>query len=252
MHNLSHKDEVLATHLIEVYRELIHIRYQYDTLKKSGSLTDKVDKKIVDSIRSFFLNDVYPDVKKRKQIEEAFDTLGSYVKQPAKALGLFSSVTSALFMFGRHLPAAVNAGVVTLQSFVDARHLEEKIIYAAKENFKDKHISLDEMKQCIVQIPKEDLEKFINDVKEMFLLLSNTELLEKTIRIMDMVIDKMKSRPNLYPKHEVDGIVLGKNILVNGLNLFKNYPDALKKEIAETIYNAEMSFIDELYSAYKY
>jgi hypothetical protein len=252
MYNRHDKEEAFVKYLIDVYRQLISDRYQYESLKKAGVLSDKIDKKIVDSIRTFFLNDVYPDFEKRKHIEEAFETLGSYVTQPAKALGLFGSVTSAIFMFGRHLPAAINAGIVTLQSFVDARHLEEKFIYAAKENFSNVEFTTEEMKQCIVQIPKADLEKFINDVKEMFLLMSNVELLEKTIRIMDMVIDKMKSKPKLYSKQEVEGIVLGRNILVNGLKLFKNYPDSLKKEIAETIYRVEMSYADELYSTYKY
>ena len=246
----EHEDEKYLSQILEVYRQLINERYQYEALNNAGKLSKNIDRKIVNSIRGFFLNDVYPEADKRKKIEKSFETLSNYTKHPAKAFGLFGSVTSAIFIFGKHLPSAINAGIVTLQSFVDARHLEEKVIYAAKNNYKGQLLSLDDMKQCIKTIPKEDLEKFINDIREMFLLLSNSELLEKTIRIIEMVIEKMRSKPNLYPKHEVEGIILGKSILVSGFNIFNSYPDKLKKEISDTIYDVEMSFINELYSTY--
>jgi hypothetical protein len=67
-----------------------------------------------------------------------------------------------------------------------------------------------------------------------------------------MVIEKMKSKSHLYSEEEVKGIELGRNILQNGLKLFKNYDNKLKQQIAETIYDVEMSFIKSLFSDYKY
>jgi hypothetical protein len=251
MHHRSPEEEALITKLIEVYRELIRTRYQYEILLRDGKLPDNVDKKIVDSVRNFFLNDVYPNAEKRKTIETAFETLGNYVNQPAKAMVLFGSMASAVFIFGRHLPAAINAGIITLKSFLDARNLENKILNAAAGSRLDEHLTMEDLQKCIVHIPQNELELFISNVQEMFLLMSNTELLDKTIRIMDMVVDKMKSKPKLYSKSEINGILLGKDILEHGLNIFKGYPDKIKNEIAQTIYNVEMSFINELYSNYK-
>jgi hypothetical protein len=247
----SPKDEDLVSHIIDIYRELISQRYQYEILKNYGILPQHIDKEIVDNIRNYFLNDVYPESKKRLQIEQAFETLGNYTKQPTKVFGLFGSVATSVIIFGRHLPKAINAGIITLQSFIDARQLEHQIIYASKRKYKDKLITTDEMKMCIVEVPKADIEKFVNDIREMFLLMSNTELLSKTIKIIDLVIDKMKSKPNIYPQNEVNGIILGRNILKNGYQLFNKYPESIKNEIANTIYNVEMSFINDLYSRYK-
>jgi len=247
----TEQEQELITAIIDVYRGLIGSRYDYDILLAEGKLKKDISPEIVLSIKNFFLNDVYPDAAKRNQIEAAFETLGSYVSQPAKAMGLFGSVTSAIFIFGRHLPAAINAGVVTLQSFLEARKLEHKILKAAKDNFLQKDLTQEDMKRCIAAIPQQELQAFIKDVKEMFLLMSDTELLEKTIRIIDMVIDKMKAKPKLYSAEELAGITLGRNILHNGLNLFKNYNPKLKKAIAETIYDIEMSFINSLYLSYK-
>jgi hypothetical protein len=247
----TEQEQELIHAIIDVYRELIGSRYNYDILLAEGKLKKDITPEIVLSIKNFFLNDVYPDAAKRHQIEAAFETLGSYVSQPAKAMGLFGSVTSAIFIFGRHLPAAINAGVVTLQSFLEARKLEHKMLKAAKDNFLQTDLTLEDMKRCIASIPQHELKDFIKDVKEMFLLMSDTELLEKTIRIIDMVIEKMKAKPKLYSAEEVAGIVLGRNILQNGLNLFKNYNPKLKKAIAETIYDVEISFLNNLYSTYK-
>jgi hypothetical protein len=251
MHDHSAQETALINKLIEVYRELIRTRYQYDLLLREGMLPRSIDKKMVDAIRNFFLNDVYPDAAKRKTIESAFAVLGSYVNQPAKAIALFSSMASALFIFGRHLPAAINAGIITLKSYLDARHLENKILTAAAQNQLDENLTLEDLKKCIVYIPKEELELFISNVQEMFLLMSNTELLEKTIRIMEKVVNKMKSKPTLYSADEVKGIMLGIDILKHGMEIFKEYPDRTKYEIAQTIYNVEMSFINNLYSNLK-
>lgn len=251
MSQYSEKEQELINAIVNVYRGLIGSRYEYEVLLAEGKLKKGITPEIVVSIKSFFLNDVYPDAAKRHQIEAAFETLGSYVSQPAKAMGLFGSVTSAIFIFGRHLPAAINAGVVTLQSFLEARKLEHKILDAAKSQFLQADLTEEDMKRCIASLPQKDLETFIKDVKEMFALMSNTELLEKTIRIINMVIDKMKSKPHLYSKEEVKGIELGRNILQSGLDLFKNYDNKLKLHIAETIYDVEMSFIKSLFSTYK-
>jgi len=234
-----------------VYRQLIAERYNYAALKSSKIIPRYITEEMVDSIRDFFLNDVYPDMEKREKIEEAFETLNNYVSQPAKAFGLFGSVAGALRTFGRHLPAAINAGVVTLQSFLDARRLENKILEAAHQNQLKQSLTLEDLKKCIVNIPRSELENFLRDVEQMFLLMSDTQLLQKTLRIIDMVIERMKSKPKLYSEKEIAGIELGRNILQNGLNLFKNYDLETRKVIARTIYDVEMSFINNLYSQYK-
>lgn len=242
------KEKVLNDAIIEAYRQLIASRYQYETLSTQHVLPKQIDEEVLINIRNFFLNDVYPDAAKRHQVEAAFETLGSYVSQPKKAMALFGSVASALFIFGRHLPAAINAGVITLQSFIDARKMETKILKAAKDNFLKENLTVDELKLCIANIPAYELKDFVKQVKEMFYLMSNTELLEKTIKIIDMVIDKMKSKPELYPSTDVDGILLGRNILQNGLNLFKGLNTEKRKEIADAVYNIEIAFIDSLHT----
>lgn len=247
MENKVINSELVIDKIIELYRELIDERYQFEKIKATQVLSPEISSEMVASIRSFFLEEVYPNYQKRKEIELAFHTLSSYVNQPKKALGLFGSVTGALFIFGRHLPAAINAGIVTLQSFLDARKLEHAILAnAAKLNLQE-NIQQEDVLQCIAMLPRPDLEKFIADSKNMFRLMSDTILLEKTIKIIDMVISKMKSRTKIYPPEDVQGIQLGKNILTSGLQIFKNYPDKVKDELAQIIYQTEMNFVAQLH-----
>jgi hypothetical protein len=241
------KEKALNDAIIETYRQLIASRYEFEKLSTQHVLPKQIDEEMIKNIRNFFLMDVYPDAVKRQQVEAAFETLGSYVNQPKKAMVLFGSVASALFIFGRHLPLAINAGVVTLQSFLDARKMETNILKAAKENFLEENLTVEGLKHCIANIPEKDLKDFIKQVKEMFYLMSNTELLDKTIKIIDMVIDKMKSKPELYPSNDVNGILLGRNILQNGLNLFKGLNTEKRKEIADAVYQIEIAFIDSLH-----
>lgn len=232
--------------IISVYRELIAERYQFEKINATQTLSPNITPEMVQHICSFFLNDVYPDYQKRIEIEHAFHTLSGYVNQPKKAIGLFGSITGAIFIFGKHLPAAINAGVVSLQSFLDARKLEHAILTNAESLNLHQNINRNTVLQCIAQLPQSELKKFVADSKNMFRLLSDSLLLEKTIRIIDMVIQKMKSKPKVYSVEDVKGITFGKTILENGLNVFKNYPAATKEELAQIIYQTEMNFIAEL------
>ncbi|HEY0261575.1 MAG TPA: hypothetical protein VGB95_01010, partial [Chitinophagales bacterium] len=50
----------LRYHIIDKYRANIAGRYQYEMLKAKG-LPPKVNKKIVDSLRNYFLENLYPE-----------------------------------------------------------------------------------------------------------------------------------------------------------------------------------------------
>ena len=57
----------------------------------------------------------------------------------------------------------------------------------------------------------------------------------------------MKSKPNTYPSKDVDGILLGRELLQQGLDLFSKYDEDTKKEMVAFIYKNEMWFIDQVY-----
>ena len=108
-------------------------------------------------------------------------------------------------------------------------------------------MSDEDFEDTLYQLPREDIEKFIGDVKSLFEAMVNTQLLKKTLDILQHVIETMEKKSQTFPKKDVDGIKLGKELLQNGYDIFSKYDEPTKKLLVEIIYKNEMWFVDEVY-----
>ena len=237
----------MADYIILKYRELIVKRYDYNIMSNSLNLPGELTPAVIKDVRNYFLNSIYPTPEKRKQIEEAFKTLGSYTSQPTKIWRLLGNMTSAVFKFGRHFPAALKAGFVSLQSFLDAKKLEKALYEAACSNDYKIPMSDEEFNSCIAKISRKDALDFLNTVKSLFRSLTNVELLEKTISILESVTQKMRQYPHIYSEYEVEAIKLGIDIIQSGYSLFLRFNDRVKGLIVTKIAENEQLFVSKVY-----
>lgn len=237
----------LEDHLIDKYRQIIADRYNYAKLTEFKPLPDGITEQMVDEIRGFFLESVYPDHEKRHELDEAFAQLQNYIHQPAKVWGILGNLTAAIFKFGTMLPAALKTGMVSLEAFTAAKNFEHTMLRAAKDAGYEVPLTDEQFMDCLSKIPRHQLDSFAKDVGRLFRSMADTRLLSKTIEIMQDVIKKMESKTRLYTKDEIDGIKMGLNIMKEGLALFKQYPDKTKEQMVDYIVDREMLFIDEIY-----
>jgi hypothetical protein len=103
------------------------------------------------------------------------------------------------------------------------------------------------LKTPSTSLPREEIEQFINDVKSLFGAMVNTVLLKKTIDILQHVIETMENKPDVFPKEDVDGIKLGRELLSRGYVIFVKYDEPTKQAIVNLIFQNELWFIDEVY-----
>ncbi|MFN8282818.1 MAG: hypothetical protein U0U67_06355 [Chitinophagales bacterium] len=237
------KDE----HIINKFREMLEKRYRYEDLVKRFDIPTSITEETIAEVKHYFLNTIYPPAVERKQLEDAFRNLAVYVRSPKKIWGLFGNMTGAIFKFGRHFMSALKAGFGALDSFMGAKKFEQSMADIANKNGILPPISDDDFEETMYQLPREEIEKFIGDVKGLFGAMVNTELLRKTLAILDNVIETMDKKPNTYPKADVDGIRLGRGLLEKGYELFSKYDEPAKNAIVEFIFKNEMWYIDYIY-----
>lgn len=240
-------EETQDYHIIEKFREMVEKRYDFNDLKKRFEVPPTITEDIVNEIKNYFLSTIYPPAQERKELEEAFKDLAAYVKQPRKIWNLFGDMARALFKFGRHFVTALRAGMDSLDSFIGAKSFETRMAQIANKNGVLPPISDEDFEDTMYQLPREDIEKFIRDVKNLFAAMVNTALLAKTLGILEHVIKTMESKPNVFPQKEVDGIKLGKSLLQKGYDLFSKYDEETKKLIVDFIFKNEMWYIDYVY-----
>lgn len=246
--DLSEKEKELASHLIDKYRESVQLRYEYDDLKERFELSTQVTREVIENLKSYFMECLYPHAEERAKMDEAFDGLNSFISHPSKTWRLLGNMTMAVLKFGHHFPMALKAGLVSLESYLNAKRFERDLLKSAvKLKFKPP-ISNEQFEQCITQIKRSELEDFTDDIVSLFKSMSNTKLLKKTIVIMNEVLEKMKKHPTVYSTNDYEGVEMGIHILQTGYDLFKEYKESLKTETIEVIRNNERWYLDKVYS----
>lgn len=234
-------------HIIDKFREMIEKRYDYNELKLRFDLPEAINEEVISEVKNYFLNTIYPPATERKQLEDAFRNLAEYVRSPKKIWGLFGNMAGAIFKFGRHFMQALKAGFGALDSFMGAKNFELSMAEIANKNGIIPPISDDDFEETMYQLPREEIEKFIGNVKGLFGAMVNTVLLKKTLAILDNVIETMEKKPNTYPAADVDGIKLGRGLLIKGYDLFSKYDEPTKLAIVEFIFKNEMWYIESIY-----
>lgn len=241
----------LEDHLIDKYRQIIADRYDYAKLTAYKPLPDGITEEMVNEIKGFFLESIYPEPTRRHELDEAFAQLQSYTHQPAKVWGILGNLTAAIFKFGTMLPAALKTGIVSLEAFTAAKSFEHTMARAAKDAGYGVPLTDEEFIACLGKLPRHQLDSFALDVGRLFRSMADTRLLSKTVEIMHDVIKKMESKTKLYTKDEIDGIKMGLDIMQKGLDLFSQYSDKTKDKMVEYIVEREKLFIDEIYFKYR-
>lgn len=207
--------------LIDAYRKSLVRRYSQENISRFPELA-KFDRKVVDKLIAYFLELLYPPYETRKELDNAFHSLGSFVNSSAKFFGVMGSLGYAVFKFGKLLLQGIQAGIAALRSYI-AAHKFESELYQNALPYLEKGIDISEEKifnSLIGKIPEKEATAFRHQVVKLFEILANKKLLEKIQEIMLHVIEKMQQRPDVYSASEIRGIQMGFNIIEKGKVLF--------------------------------
>ena len=239
--------EAVAAHLIDKYRERVGRRYHYDELSQHFELSDNITRELVDNIHHLFLNYIYPKAEDRKRLEHGFESLAEHLKNPAKSIFLLGDMTAAVLKFGFQFPAAVRAGAISLDSFVEAKKFEQALVDSAMEMNLEIPVSDEDFQECLTAVPKRRAKRFLRDFEGLMKSLTNTSLLRKTVEILKSLEKKMAKHTDTYTDEEIKGVGLGIKILQAGYDVFKDLDFKTKREVIKVIIENEERQITELY-----
>lgn len=218
--------------LLEAYRHSLVIRYSAENRSRFPEFSSLSDSKI-QSLIQFFLEFLYPPIEERKTLDEAFNSLASFVYNPSKIWGILGNLALSIFQFGRHFIAALKAGLAALHSYVTAHRLEGRLLELVRPILQSKRkIEEVEFQGLIGQIPEVEAREFREDIQKLFRIFTNKVLVDKIISIMEDVLIKMEGKSGVYSHVDKQGISLGINILKEGKKLFADFNE---KEMLLTV-----------------
>ena len=242
-------NEQILDEIIKGYRSVIEDRYQYAPLNKKYQLPPFFNEERITLFRNYFLEYIYPTPEKRAELDEAFQSLDGYIKQPSKLLRILMDSGRLIFKYGRHLPKILRAGLSALRSFRTATQFENKLVAQAIALKLKPPYQKPEINTLIKALPKSDLEEFIDSSQALFETLHDRVLVQKIIEIVAYLIGKMKKRPEVYSAAEIRGLEIGRDIIKNGDLLFDQLPKEGQQQLFELVIRLERDVLKELFDS---
>ena len=220
--------------IIEFYREEIRKRYLRTNMRRFDQFHDVSDEN-VDQLRTFFLEHIYPPVKDRETLDDAINRMRDVIKSPKRLRPIMGAAFISMLKMGTSLPAALSAGNSTLDAYMKARRLERTMIETAEklDIGPEDYNNRETMIAIIADVKEREVMKLIKDIMALFHALSNTKMLTTAVEFLKKCTTIMLAKPELYTQSEIDGILLGCELVQGGLDLFnKLKPEQFPRIIA--------------------
>lgn len=237
-------DHPLFQELIRMYQKSLIKRYSEENLMLYPEFIS-IPRSKINQLLHFFLEYLYPEYSKRKELDSAFDALSGFVNHPTKIWGILGNLTMSIFRFGKHFPMALKAGLASLHSYVTAHQFEEELVMELDR--RENKVSLLEsefaMDSLIAKVEKKKADAFRKDIGALFKVFSDAELVRKTILIMEDILVKMESKGTVYTEVDKKGIRLGVTILKEGRGIF----DEMKEEEINLVLQAIDTIEEDFY-----
>jgi len=234
-------------HIILAYREIIRNRYDYANLSSEFVLPDSFDEERVHQFRDYFLEYIYPDLDKRAELNDAFDSLDSFIKQPEKLLSILMASGRLIFKFGRQLPKLLSAGIKALQSFRAASRFELRLAQLAEQDGLVAPYAIEQVDGLVQQLSPKEIDDFIESSQALFQTMHDHKLVENIQTLILTLVDKMKSKPKLFSAVEVRGLEIGHEIINRGFDLLTQIPKEDQAVIIDSVIEIERATLQEIF-----
>jgi len=241
-------EQQVLEEVIIAYRKIIEERYQFNQLNQLYDLPASFNESRTKLFKDYFLKHIYPAPDKRKELDEAFRNLDNYIKHPEKLLRILIDSSRLLFKHGRHLPKILKAGLSALKSFRTATDFEKKLVKNAISASIHPPFTTSNIESLIAQLSQKDIQLFIENNQAMFEIMHDRKLIEKIIDIVEHLIQKMKSRPDIYTEVEIKALTIGRDLIVEGNKLFDQLPEKDRQHILDLTVQIEKDAIQKIFA----
>ncbi len=232
--------------VITGYRKLIDYRYQFEEMAKEPDLPKTFDQERTVLFKSYALTYLYPTITRRKELDDAFLQLDSYIKDPVKLMKVVSMSSRLIFKYGRHLPGMLKAGLKALRSFRKANNFEEQLTREAIRLELPAPFKIADIKTLISALSLEEMRGFIESTESLFSILHDRKLVARIIAVIDYLVEQMKKQPDTFSSSEVEALQLGLELIQKGNDLFDLLNEKEQKQIFKFITARERRFLEGL------
>lgn len=233
--------------VLTFYRDELTRRYQLENVRRFPTFETVSDATVAD-LRDFFLNQIYPPVKRRAKLDDAFDHLSGMLKSPRRMRPLVGTAIKSMWRMGTKLPSAISAGRSAVDAFLKTRDLESHMLNAAiqheisEKQARDREVML----KLIASVPEKEVYRLIEDIMDLFNALSNTKMLTVALAFMEHCHTVMQEHTDLYDGQDLQGVTLGMELLRGGRELFLQIEPRQLQDVIQGIRQVELDWFESV------
>jgi len=243
-------ERALRHAIITFYRGELRRRYQERNLRRFPDFA-QISTERVDALREFFLGEIYPPPAQRERLDLAFEHLAGVLHSPRRVRPLMTAAITSAFRMGPRFPAAISAGLATLDAYRETRLLESRMLEEALKSGLSEEDSKqrEKMIRLIGAVPEAEVLRLISDILRLFRALSNVKMLETAVHFMEICGHVIDKRQDIYTVEDAEGFRLGVRLVRGGLQLFQDLPAAQFPHIIAGIEAVELDWFRRLQRA---
>jgi len=239
--------EKILEEIIEGYRNTIYQRYQYQNIKDTFGIPESINEEIVNQLRNYFLNYMYPEYNMRAELNEAFKSLDNYIKHPQKLLRILLDAAKLIFRYGRHLPKILNSGLKAMKTFRAATNFENNLVDEAIKNKIEAPYDLLKIDALIKLLSRKEIEKFIEISQSLFEILHDRILIKKIKEVIQYLILIMREKEESYSLSQIKGLEIGFEMINEGDRLFNGLTKEDQQNLVNLITEIEKDKLDHIF-----
>ncbi|NLV41201.1 MAG: hypothetical protein GXY15_08220 [Candidatus Hydrogenedentes bacterium] len=200
----------------------------------------------VAAFQAFVLGRVYPEPEERRRLNEAFETLHHLLRSPGRLRSLLSVALSAFWRLGRKLPAAAQAGRLTLDTFEKVRRVEELVARA----FQDADVPPrtppedERLSAVLAPLPKQPFLELADALTALLRALSDESVLEAGLELTRTLESATAKSPAKWTAQERDGLRLARETLEEATALFSLLPPDRRPTLIRGIARIEGEWVN--------
>jgi hypothetical protein len=233
--------------IIEGYRSTIYQRYQYQIIKDTYGIPETINEETVNQLRNYFLNYMYPEYKTRAELNEAFESLDTYIKHPQKLVRILFDAAKLIFRYGRHLGNILNSGLKAMKTFRAATNFENSLVDEAIKNKIEAPYSLSKINALIKLLSRKEIENFIETSQSLFEILQDRVLMKKIKEIIEYLILTMRKKEKSYSFSQIRGLEIGLEMLTEGDKLFVQLTKEDQRNLINLITDIEKDKLNHIF-----
>jgi hypothetical protein len=251
--------EILHEKTILFLRDEVDRRYRLEYMQQIPALTEEeflegITEEMVDRVKNFFRDVLYPIGEDRKRRDEHVDRVTSMLNNPGRLMELLPRVPFFILRHGSSLVTATRAGLKVISTHRLSVRIEQEVTEHLYDVCREEELEIDEQRdipkevfqEALTRVPKRQAEHMVDHLKKITRLAMQPTIILASKELFHEI------RKSLHTEDEQEAIDYALWVMDQLEIQVRDYDKELMKRLLTIAEVTEQHYLEELYGNHEY